>query len=300
MSQNRTWLGRSFFCPRQDKDSQKRTQAHPQTPHLLAPSRGISLAPVSRHADHLAGCPLRLAHASQEPRVHSCCIADSDARHRFQCRHFQRGERGALARAAIPRSGPAGDGLGRRFEKRVPSQHAIDWKADRKTFDDVAALATGISNLTGNGEPEQLEREQATYNLFGVLGVQPVLGRVFTAEEDKPGGGRVMLISHGLWKRRFGGDPRVIGQAVSLDGANYTVIGVMPEGFSFPYKGTDFWLPIAFTAETLASRGNHYLLVVARLRPGVSLSQANADLQVLLKSLSQVPGHLWLYRPLLR
>jgi predicted permease len=178
------------------------------------------------------------------------------------------------------------------FPHNTPSPGSFsDWKADRKTFEDVAALATGISNLTGNGEPEQLEREQATYNLFRVLGVQPELGRVFTADEDRPGGGRVVVISHGLWKRRFGGERSVIGKAVSLDGANHTIIGVMPQGFSFPWKGTDLWLPMAFTAETLASRGNHYLLVVARLRPGVLLSQANADLRVLLTNLArQYPG----------
>ena len=151
----------------------------------------------------------------------------------------------------------------------------------------MAAVATVISNLTGNGEPEELERQQATYNLFKVLGVEPELGRVFTADEDKPGAGRVVVISHGLWKRRFGGERRIIGQTISLDGANHTVIGVMPEGFSFPWKGTDLWLPIGFTAETLASRGNHYLLVVARLRGGVLLSQVNADLQVLLKRILQ-------------
>jgi hypothetical protein len=101
----------------------------------------------------------------------------------------------------------------------------------------------------------------------------------------------VVVISHGLWKRRFGGDRSVIGKAVSLDGANHTIIEVMPQGFSFPWKSTDLWLPMAFTAETLASRGNHYLLVVARLRPGVLLSQANADLRVLLTNLArQYPG----------
>jgi predicted permease len=174
------------------------------------------------------------------------------------------------------------------FPHNTPSPgNFSDWKADRKIFDDVAAVATGIANLTGNGEPEQLERQQATYNLFKVLGVEPELGRVFTADEDKPGAGRVVVISHGLWKRRFGGERRIIGQTISLDGANHTVIGVMPLGFSFPFKDTALWLPIGFTAETLASRGNHYLLVVARLRQGVLLSQANAHLEVLLKSLAR-------------
>jgi len=173
------------------------------------------------------------------------------------------------------------------FPHNTPSPgNFSDWKADRKIFDDVAAVATGSANLTG-GEPEQLERQQATHNLFKVLGVEPELGRVFTADEDEPGAGRVVVISHGLWKRRFGGERRIIGQTISLDGANHTLIGVMPQGFSFPWKGTDLWLPIGFTAETLASRGNHYLLVVARLRGGVLLSQANADLQVMLKSLTR-------------
>ena len=165
-----------------------------------------------------------------------------------------------------------------------------DWKAQKQIFDDTAAVAWQVSNLTGDGEPEKLEGQRASRNLFSVLGVQPVLGRVFTEDEDKPGSD-VVLISYGLWKRRFGADPKLVGRTILLDGEKRTVVGIMPSGFSFPptdftsEKGTDIWMPAAFTPRELARRNSHYLEVVARLRPGVSIEQANAGLSVLHKRL---------------
>src|SRR5258706_4242362 len=127
--------------------------------------------------------------------------------------------------------------------------------------------------------------ERFTWNIFPLLGVKPLLGRVFQAEEDRPGFEHVTLISYRLWHSRFGADPGVIGRDLLLNGQNYRVIGVMPPGFSFPGKDADLWIPVAFTSQQLASRGEHYLTVVARLQSAVSVKQANAELQVLTQRL---------------
>lgn len=161
----------------------------------------------------------------------------------------------------------------------APANYA-EWKRQDQIFSGVAALKWQVSNLTGDGEPEKLEGERVSYNLLSVLGVQPVMGRGFTPDEDREGGHKVVLISNGLWKRRFASDPHIVGQSIRLDNVPHTVIGVMPAGFSFPQKGTEVWTPIAFSPAELAVHTSHYLKVVARLRDGVSPEQANAELKL--------------------
>ncbi len=174
------------------------------------------------------------------------------------------------ARTGFPQNTPA------------PGNYA-DWKADRNIFDDAAALALHTYNLSGDGAPEKLDGAGVTSNLFRVLGIEPVLGRAFTGAEDTPGAAREVLISHGLWTRRFGADPKLVGRPILLNGANYKVIGVMPSGFHFPSRDFELWTPIAFTAQELAARDSHYLNVVARLQRGVTLERANAQLRVMAK-----------------
>ena len=168
----------------------------------------------------------------------------------------------------------------------APANYA-DWKAQTQVFDNVAAIAAfRVFNLTGGeGEPERLDGAAVTQNLFAVLGVKPALGRVFLPEEDRPGAPRVVVISEGLWKRRFGGDPGLPGREIVLNGTKHAVIGVMPAGFRFPRQAIDLWTPIAFTPQQLAVRGSHYLTVVGRLKAGVTLEKANAELLVLSKRL---------------
>ena len=183
------------------------------------------------------------------------------------------------------------------FPRNTPAPgNYADWKAQTQIFEDVAAAATGgkwhVFNLTGEtgagaAEPEKLEGASVTQNLFAVLGATPALGRVFLPEEDRPGGPRVVLINHGSWMRRFAGDPGIVGRAIVLNGERYTVVGVMPAGFAYPSPETDLWTPMAFTSEQLADRGAHYLSVVARLRAGVTLAQANAGLEVLRERLAR-------------
>ena len=183
------------------------------------------------------------------------------------------------------------------FPRNTPAPgNYTDWKAQTQIFEDAAAAAEygrfHVFNLTGDtggdaGEPEKLQSASVTQNLFSVLGAKPALGRVFRPEEDRPGGPRVVLIGHGLWKRRFAGDPGIVGRAIALNGEKYTVVGVMPAGFAYPSASADIWTPMALTQDQLADRGNHYLEVIARLRPGVTLAQANAGLQVLCKRLAR-------------
>jgi predicted permease len=136
---------------------------------------------------------------------------------------------------------------------------------------------------------------RVTANFFSVLGVQPVAGRTFTAADDNIGQ-RVVVISHALWRRRYGGDPSIVGRtismtgqnaAVSTDGVKYEVVGVAPESFVFLSRDNDYWVPMQFTPEEAAVRGNHFLSVVARLKPGVTLEAANSDIGAIAKRLSE-------------
>lgn len=173
------------------------------------------------------------------------------------------------------------------FPKNTPSPaNFIDWRAQNTVFEAMAAMAERSFNLTGVGEPERFDGRRVSANLFDLLGVQPQLGRAFRAEEDKPGS-RVVILSNGLWQHRFGGDPRVIGQALSLNGESYTVIGVMPGSFQFPTQRDQLWVPLAFDAKEAASRGNHFLEVIARMRPGVTLQQAQAEMSTIAARLAQ-------------
>ena len=175
----------------------------------------------------------------------------------------------------------------------APGNYA-DWKADTQIFEDAAAASEQVYNLSAKGEePEKLEGERTTANLFSVLGVQPELGRTFTADEDRQGAPHVALISHELWVRRFAQNRAVVGRDILLNNEKYNVIGVLPPGFHFWINNSDIWTPMGFTAHELTERGNHYLNVVARLQPGVSVSKANAELKVLLKTRArQYPGEL--------
>lgn len=168
---------------------------------------------------------------------------------------------------------------------RVSPPIYLDLKAQKQIFQDVAALNETSFNLSGKGDTaQQLNGILATYNLFSVLGVHPLLGRTFLPEEDRPGANHVVLLSYALWRNRFGENPAIVGQTLRLNDEKYTVIGVMPIGFSFPEKEVnpiDVWTPRAFTAQELAARRARYLLVIGRLRPAVTLYEANADLRIL-------------------
>jgi len=130
-------------------------------------------------------------------------------------------------------------------------------------FQDLAAARYRVANFTSDGPPEMVMGRGVTFNLFSVLGVSPLIGRTFTAEEDKAGA-PVVLISYSLWQRRFGGDASLIGRSVAMNGMPTTVIGVMPAWFSFTDREIYYWVPANFSPEDLANRQSHFLDVVGR------------------------------------
>src|SRR5215510_5420521 len=178
------------------------------------------------------------------------------------------------AKIGFPRNTPA------------PANYA-DWKAQNRVFEDMAAITWRGFNLTDEGEPEKVEAQAVTANFFPLLGVKPDLGRVFNREEDQPGRNNVAVISYGLWQRRFGGDPALVGKEILLDGQKYMVIGVMPSGFQFLSKEVGLWVPAAFSPQELANRGSHYLTVVARMKPGVTLQEARADIAAITQRINR-------------
>jgi putative ABC transport system permease protein len=146
------------------------------------------------------------------------------------------------------------------------------------SFDRIAAYTdfTAPQNLTGSGDPERVGTVKATADFFPVLGMQPFLGRVFTQQDDVSGQGRVAVLSYAFWQRRYGSNRDILGKEITLDGVNYTVIGIMPRGFQFPERA-ELWVPMAFSVKQ-AHDGTEYLNVIATLRAGVSPQQAEAEM----------------------
>ena len=165
-------------------------------------------------------------------------------------------------------------------ESRFPVEPAtyLNLKSNNKVFTDVAALSNKgwPANLTDAGDPERLQGFQVSANLFPLLGVNAELGRTFSTEEDRPGTNRVVLLSHELWQRRFGGERTVLGRTLTINNDSYNVIGVLPPDFRF-YRKTDVWTPLAFTVTEENERSARYLELLARRKPGVSLAQASAE-----------------------
>ena len=176
------------------------------------------------------------------------------------------------------------------FPKNTPSPaNFLDWQKQSTVFEGMAAFAERSFNLTGAGEPERLDGRRVSANLFDVLGVTAIVGRTFVPQEDQPGT-KVAILDEGLWKRRFGGNPGVIGQAITLNGESYTVVGVVRSTVRLPSFGKwrdQLWVPLAFPAEEAAGRGNHFLEVIARLKAGVTLAQAQAEMQTIMARLAQ-------------
>ncbi|HEU5181153.1 MAG TPA: ABC transporter permease [Candidatus Polarisedimenticolia bacterium] len=155
--------------------------------------------------------------------------------------------------------------------------HFIDWQAQSKSFDPMVALLSSSMVLTGEGEPERIGVLKPTAGISELIGVPPVIGRAFRAGEWESGQEKVAILSDGIWKRRFGGKKEIIGQPITLGGESYTVIGIMPEGFRLP-TGADLMMPLVFTPDERQMRGGHFLVVMARLKPGATLQAANSEM----------------------
>jgi predicted permease len=162
-----------------------------------------------------------------------------------------------------------------------------DWKRMSKAFEGIAAFRGLSVDMVGTGDPEQLNGASATADLFPMLGAHAALGRIFTPEDDRPGVQGTAVLSYGFWQRRFGGDPNVLGHKVILDSEPYVIIGVMPKDFYFPNRACQLWTPMRFVNADFQDRTNTYLHVIAKLRDGVTLWQAQADMWIVANELQR-------------
>ena len=160
------------------------------------------------------------------------------------------------------------------------------WERNNSFFEDLTAYGSTASgfNLSGGGRPELVQALDVSRNYFRLFGANPILGRTFTAEEDRPGGTHVLLVSYGLWQRRFGGDPSTLGKTITLGGAPYTVIGVVSPSFQ-PYPPADVWMPLQADPNSTNQAG--ILMVSGRLPSGATLAEANAQMSVMEKRYAQ-------------
>jgi predicted permease len=173
------------------------------------------------------------------------------------------------------------------FPKREFSYPDYQDYQQNNVFEGLAAYTGGGAILSGYGEPESLAAPRVNANFFSVLGVDPLLGRTFQAGEDQPGGAKVTVLTYGLWQRRFGGDPAVVGRAVTINGESYTVIGVLPASFQFALRNNDLWLPYQPTENQRTRRFMHGTNLIARLKPELGPTQAVSELNVIASRIEQ-------------
>ncbi|MFZ3333615.1 MAG: ABC transporter permease [Candidatus Acidiferrales bacterium] len=153
----------------------------------------------------------------------------------------------------------------------------LDWKKQAQTFEEMGATQQQDANFTGKGEPERVAALLASANFFDVVGVPPAMGRPFLPEEEQVGHDQEVVISYGLWQRRFGSDPNVLGKTAMINDRSYTIVGVTSKDFDFP-GGTQVYLPLALTDQQKADRAHRYIDPIARLKPGITLRNAAAEI----------------------
>ncbi len=169
----------------------------------------------------------------------------------------------------------------------VSPANFLDWRAQNRVFQSIAAYAGSDYTLLGRDLPERLLGARVTAGFFDLLGVQPSLGRIFRVEEDSSGRNQVVILNHDFWQMHFGGRREIIGQILTLNDKPFTVIGVMPAGFSYPSPKIEFWTPMAFPPEEKAVRDTNYLSVIARLKESVTPGQASAQMNLLARQIAQ-------------
>ena len=167
-----------------------------------------------------------------------------------------------------------------------PGDYA-SWSARNRSFTGVAGYAINNYNLTGSGEPGKFTGVRTTGNLFAVLGTQPLLGRALMEADDRPDAPPVVVIDERAWRARFAADPAVVGRTIRLNGLPHTVVGVVPADFRFPDKNASLWVPAKFTPVELELRSGYFMYAVARLKPGVTVAQAQADMTALARQLGR-------------
>jgi putative ABC transport system permease protein len=173
-------------------------------------------------------------------------------------------------------------------EKQTASFPCLrDWREQSQGFAQIAAYEHESFILTGGREPDGVSGLKVSANFFQTLGVKPALGREFLVEEDKYGGPRVAILSHGLWQRQFAGDQNVIGQTMMINSETYTVVGVLPSGVEYPESRRGLWVPLVLNPNQMENRGGHFLNVIGRLKSGVSVQRAQAEMDAIARRLEQ-------------
>ncbi len=178
-----------------------------------------------------------------------------------------------------------GRGIEYRKESAAPANF-LDWRAQADTLADLTAMAWWDANLLDKGDPERVQGFQVSAGYFDALGVRPVLGRGFVHDDETFGRHHVVVLSDALWKRRFEGDPSIVGRAITIDGEPYQVIGVAPPRFAFP-DGASLWAPLAFDPKTAPKRDSRYLTVIGRLAPGHTFEEASSQMDVIAARLAK-------------
>jgi len=168
----------------------------------------------------------------------------------------------------------------------VSAPEYVEFRQHSRAFSEVGAYRTGAVNVSEGDTPERVNATFMTASMWKVLGVQPELGSTFTAEQDLPNTEPVVLISHELWQRTFGADPTVVGRRIQIQGLPRTVLGIMPPGFDLHDAKTQVWVPMGLDPSNPGGRGSHFLYLVGRLAPGISVGQAQSDLRSMLKQWS--------------
>ncbi|HYL64830.1 MAG TPA: ABC transporter permease [Candidatus Methylomirabilis sp.] len=169
----------------------------------------------------------------------------------------------------------------------VSPANYLDWQRQNSSFEDMAAYGGAILNLGGKDRPESLQGAAVASGFFSILRAQPAIGRTFSQQEDRPGQGLVVILSDALWRDQFGADPGILDRRIVLNGESYAVVGVMPASFKFP-DWAKLWVPLAWTDEKRAVRGNHNYGVIGRLKPGVDIRSAQAELSAISVRLEQL------------
>ena len=172
------------------------------------------------------------------------------------------------------------------LHNEVTMANYLDWTKQTQSYEQLGLYRWWSANLTGIDPPERIQGFLITANFLDATGIKPILGRNFSPEENQPGKDQVAILTYSLWQRRFGGDPNILNKTITINNITRTVVGVMPERFNFP-KGAEVYAPIQLTPELMKSRGNHSYYVVGRLKPGVSIETAQAEIDNITARLEQ-------------
>lgn len=178
------------------------------------------------------------------------------------------------------------------YEFPVSPAEYVDYRNESQLFEHLAAVTQGPVTITGDGEPERIQAVAATASLWEVLQVQAAKGRLFGAAEDQPGGDRVTVIGYGLWQRRFGGDPAIVGRQMVVDGDSYTILGVLPATFRFPGPEVQAWAPLQLDEGAIKARYGHFLQVLGTLAPGATVDQANREMELVVSRWEEQHEHV--------